>query len=85
MIEEPRIIVYGTRWCGDCFRTLRFLEKYHIPYRWINIDLDHEAEEVVYKLNNGMRSVPTIVFSDGSVMVEPSNEALGEKLGITNI
>lgn len=35
------------------------------------------------QVNGGMRSVPTIIFSDGSVMVEPSRRALLAKLAAT--
>lgn len=82
MCEQPEIIVYGTTWCGDCFRTRIFLDKNAIRYRWINIDSDKDAEQRVLMINHGMRSVPTIIFDDGSVLVEPSNFALAQKLGI---
>lgn len=36
----------------------------------------------VEQTNKGMRSIPTIVFPDGSVLVEPSNAELAEKLGM---
>ena len=38
--------------------------------------------DVVLKINNGQKRVPTILFPDGSVMVEPSNSELAEKLSI---
>jgi mycoredoxin len=82
MLEENEVVIYGTTWCGDCFRTRRFLDKYAVRYRWINIDEDKLGEQTVLKINNGMRSVPTVVFGDGSILVEPSNVALAQKLGI---
>jgi hypothetical protein len=53
-----------------------------VAYRWINIDADRDGEAYVFKVNRGMRSVPTIAFPDGSVLVEPSNYQLAEKLGL---
>ena len=76
------IIVYGTNWCGDCLRTRRVLEKREIEYEWINIDRDKQAEQFVLEHNKGIRSVPTIVFPDGSILVEPSDVELGKKLGL---
>jgi mycoredoxin len=76
------IRMYSTRWCGDCRRSKRFLEAHQIPFEEINIDENHQAAEIVLALNHGARSVPTIVFPDGSVLVEPSNMALAGKLGI---
>jgi len=77
-----KITVYATDWCGDCFRIRRFLDKNQIPYTWINIDQDREAEQFVLKTNHGNRSVPTVVFEDGAILIEPSNGLLAEKLGV---
>ena len=76
------MVIYGTIWCGDCRRTRSFLDRNQVPYRWINIDADREGEAFVFKINRGNRSVPTIIFPDGSVLVEPSNNLLAEKLGL---
>jgi mycoredoxin len=74
------IVVYGTRWCGDCARTRAFLNLNGIAYRWVNIDQDKDGEQLVLRINHGMRSVPTILFFDGDVLVEPSNVELQQKL-----
>jgi len=79
-MKEHEIVVYGTNWCGDCLRVKLFLKKRGIAYRWVNIDQDKEGERLVLQINHGMRSVPTILFTDGVVLVEPSNTELGEKL-----
>ena len=77
-----KIIMYGTPWCGDTIRAKRILEQNNIQYEWININDNEEGRKFVEKTNNGMRSVPTIIFPDGSILVEPSNQALLEKLGL---
>lgn len=74
------IVVYGTNWCPDCRRAQRVLDQHGAPYTYINIEHDPSAAEFVVKVNNGNQSVPTIVFPDGSILVEPSNRALQEKL-----
>jgi glutaredoxin-like protein len=76
------LVVYGTIWCGDCKRARSFLDRNQVAYRWINIDADREGEAYVRKVNGGNRSVPTILFPDGSILVEPSNDQLAEKLGL---
>ena len=75
-----RIIVYGTKWCGDTKRALRILNERQIDCRWIDIDKDDQGEEIVKKVNHGNRSVPTIFFPDESMLVEPSNHEFNEKL-----
>lgn len=78
-----KIIMYSTDWCGDCRRAKRFFEHHQIAYENVNIDKNPKAIEIVRRLNNGNRSVPTIVFSDGSILVEPSNAQLAQKLGLS--
>ncbi len=80
---NPEIItLYGTGWCPDCKRSKQFLGEQRVPYHYVDIDHDAEAMAFVEKINKGNRSIPTIVFPDGSVLVEPSNAQLAEKLGM---
>ena len=76
------ITVYVTAWCGDCRRAMAFLEAHHIAYASVDIEKNAAAMALVKKLNHGNRSVPTIVFPDGSTLVEPSNAQLAQKLGV---
>jgi mycoredoxin len=78
--DPTAITMYSTTWCGDCRRARRAFADFGVPYREVNIEDDEDAAELVQTLNNGMRSVPTIVFPDGSVLVEPSNAALAAVL-----
>jgi len=73
---EKNIIIYGTAWCGDCFRVRRFFDRNQINYQWIDIDKDREGENFVITTNKGMRSVPTIVLKDNSILVEPTDKEL---------
>lgn len=80
-----QILVYGTRWCGDCHRARRILDEHDVPFTWIDIDKNAEGEKFVKQTNQGNRSVPTILFPDGSMLVEPSKQQLVIKLeGLSN-
>ena len=79
-MPENQICVYGTRWCPDCARAKQVLNKHKVPFSWIDIEENDEARAYVEKVNKGYKSVPTIVFQDGSVLVEPSNAELEKKL-----
>ena len=81
-MEEPEIKVYGAHWCPDCRRSKQFLGEHQIPYTWVDIEENQAAEELVITLNQGKRIIPTIVFRDGSYLVEPSNSELAAKLGL---
>ncbi|NUQ83995.1 MAG: FAD-dependent oxidoreductase, partial [Anaerolineales bacterium] len=69
-------------WCPDCKRSKQFFGEQRVPYHYVDIDNDPDATAFVEEVNKGFRSIPTIVFPDGSVLVEPSNAQLAEKLGM---
>jgi mycoredoxin len=83
-MSNPSITVYGTPWCGDCRRALRVLDQHNANYHYVNIENDDAARNYVEQVNRGYQSVPTILFPDGSVMVEPSSDALAQKLARLN-
>jgi mycoredoxin len=72
--------VYSTSWCPDCHRALGVLEKAGVEFAEIDVDFDSEGLEIVKQHNKGKRIVPTILFPDGSVLIEPSNGELRAKL-----
>jgi mycoredoxin len=78
-MTDATIVVYGADWCGDCRRAKRYFTSHNIPFQWINIDQDPKAELKVIQMNRGMRSIPTIIFPDGTTMVEPSTLELERK------
>jgi mycoredoxin len=75
-----QIKMYGTSWCPDCARAKQVFNKLKIPFDWIDIDKDKQASAEVEKINGGLKSVPTIVFPDNTVLVEPGNAELEKKL-----
>ena len=77
--HEQIIKMYVTTWCGDCRMAKRWFDSHGISYESINIEEDDKAAEYVARVNRGYRSVPTIVFPDGSVLVEPSPRELASK------
>jgi glutaredoxin len=83
MSEKLEIIkFYGASWCADCHRAIRFLNENDVKFDITNIDEDMNAADEVTKINKGYKSIPTIVFSDNTILVEPSNQQLAEKLGL---
>ena len=80
---SDKITVYGAPWCPDCRRAKQFLGEMRVPYRWIDIDGDAAAADIVREKNDGKQIIPTIVFPDGSFLVEPSNSEIAQKLGLT--
>ena len=74
-----RIVMYTTAWCPDCRRAKLFFQRKGIEYLDVDVNADEKAEAFVKELNHGNRSVPTIIFPDGSMLVEPSNSELEDR------
>jgi mycoredoxin len=78
-MKPSQIVMYSVEWCPDCRRAKFFFKRKNIDVLEVDVNEDKQAEVFVKEQNNGNRSVPTIIFPDGSKMVEPSSEELEEK------
>ena len=76
------ITVYGAPWCPDCRRGKKFLAEHRVAYNWVDIDQDPDGLAYVEREQNGGRTIPMIVFPDGSRLLEPGNDELARKLGL---
>jgi mycoredoxin len=74
------ITMYSTAWCSDCKLAKRVFNELNISYTEIDIEQNPAARDEVMRLNNGGQSVPTIVFPDGSILVEPTAAILKAKV-----
>jgi mycoredoxin len=72
--------MYTTNWCGYCVRLKAGLEREGIGFTEVNIEHAPEAAEMVMSVNGGNRTVPTVVFADGTAMTNPSLRQIKEKL-----
>ena len=81
-MAKTTITLYGTDWCSDCKRSKRFLGEQRVHYDYVNIEENAEGMAFVQKVQNGGMTIPTIVFPDDSLLIEPSNAELATKLGL---
>ena len=79
-MSKDQITMYGADWCGDCRRSSRLFEELNVEYTLIDTDSDLTAADKVIEINGGAKSIPVIVFSDGTHLTEPSDNALKAKL-----
>ena len=73
-------VMYTTSWCGFCNRLKGQLAEAGVSFEEINIEEVPGTAEIVEKVNGGNRTVPTLVFSDGTAMTNPSAKQVVEKL-----
>jgi mycoredoxin len=72
--------VYTTRWCGYCVRLKSQLSRAGIDFHEIDIEAHPDGAAVVAQANRGNLTVPTVVFSDGSALTNPSAAQVGSRL-----
>ncbi|MBC9003013.1 glutaredoxin family protein [Micromonospora aurantiaca (nom. illeg.)] len=74
--HHDELVVYGTGWCPDVRRSRALLDTAGIAYAYVDLDEDRAAVKLVRRLQRGNRRVPTLVWPDGSFLVEPSDDQL---------
>jgi mycoredoxin len=67
-----QLIMYTTSWCGFCRNLKRQLNKAGIEVSEVDIERDQAAADYVMSVNGGNQTVPTILFPDGTTLVNPS-------------
>lgn len=78
-LSPSQIVMYTTEVCSDCRRAKAFFDANHVSYLQVSIEGDERATRFIEEINRGYHTVPTIVFPDGSILVEPSWEELRAK------
>lgn len=79
------ITMYSADWCGDCVRSKRLLDSLQVSYEIIDVESVPGASEKVIEINGGKRSIPVILFPDGTHLTEPSDIDLKAKLDALKI
>ena len=75
------ITMYGADWCRDCLRTEALLND--LGVEWTKVDVAASADAAAQaQAVSGRTNIPVVVFADGSHLVEPSDAAVREKLGV---
>jgi len=81
--NDAHLTLYGASWCPHCKRVKRFLAAHRVSYDNVDIDAEPEAIEQIKRLQGGGQIIPTVVYPDGTHEVNPSDEALASRLGLT--
>ena len=82
MTADNAFILYSTPWCGYCHRLKSQLQREGIAFTEVDIEADPDSALVVEEANGGNQTVPTLVFTDGSALTNPSVAQVKEKLGV---
>ncbi|WIY03139.1 glutaredoxin domain-containing protein [Amycolatopsis mongoliensis] len=75
-----KLTVYGASWCPDVKRSRALLDREGVEYSYVDVEADADTERRVRELQDGARRIPTIVWDDGTFLVEPSDDELSARL-----
>ena len=77
---SDRLTMYSTPWCGYCRRLKSQLDRAGIEFTEVDITEEPSAAERVMALNRGNRTVPTVVFPDGTALTNPTLDQVRQQL-----
>lgn len=78
--DTGTITMFTTNWCGYCTRLKSQLDRAGVGYTEVNVEEVDGTSELVMSLNHGNRTVPTVLYPDGSAATNPSLAQVQAKL-----
>ena len=77
--SDSQVTMYGAEWCGDCRRSMKFLDSNNVNYTYVDVEHDEAGKDKAISICE-KQSIPVIAFNDGTFLVEPSDIDLKKKL-----
>ncbi|RZU32949.1 mycoredoxin [Blastococcus saxobsidens] len=74
------VTMYTTSWCGYCVRLKKLMQREGIEFAEVDIENDASAADLVMQANGGNRTVPTLLFTDGTALTNPSIDQVKAQL-----
>jgi mycoredoxin len=78
---DAPVTMFNTQWCGYCMRLKKLMQRDGIEFAEVDIENDPAAAEIVMQANGGNRTVPTLLFADGTALTNPSIDQVKSQLG----
>jgi thioredoxin reductase (NADPH) len=82
-LEAGGVRVIGHRFSKDTHDVRDFLARNRVPARWLDIERDGEARELLAVIDADPERLPVAVLEDGGVLERPTTLELAERLGIS--
>ena len=74
------VTMFTTQWCGYCVRLKKMMQREGIEFAEVDIENDDTAADLVMQANGGNRTVPTLLFADGTALTNPSIDQVKSQL-----
>ncbi|CUU53705.1 thioredoxin reductase (NADPH) [Parafrankia irregularis] len=78
-VAEARVV--GHRWSARSYEVRDFLARNHVPYRWYLAD-EPEGERLLAAAGAEPDSIPCVITTDGTALVNPSDVELANRVGL---
>ncbi len=80
--RSAEVRVIGHRWSDKSVETKNFLAHNHVPYRWLDLERDDEARQLVELANADVDDLPLVLVPDGAALRTPTTVELADALGL---
>ena len=77
---DAAVTMFTTTWCGYCVRLKKLMQREGIEFAEVDIENDAAAADLVMQANGGNRTVPTLLFTDGTALTNPSIDQVKTQL-----
>ena len=77
------LVVIGSGHSASTLRIREFLSRNAQPFTYYDVESDHDAQALLDRFDVKVTDVPVVVCEGGSVLKNPTNEALAEGLGLS--
>jgi thioredoxin reductase (NADPH) len=82
-LEAGGVRVVGHRYSKESHELRDFLARNRVPARWLDVERDGEARELLRVAGVDAQGLPVALLEDGAVLERPSVLELAERLGIS--
>jgi thioredoxin reductase (NADPH) len=75
------IQLIGHRWSAASYEMKDFLSRNLVPYHWLDVEADEEAAELLQLAGADGKTLPVVIFEDGTALVNPTTAQVAERIG----
>ena len=80
--EASQIRVLGHRWSERSYEVKTFLARNHVPYRWLDVERDEEAQRLLELAGRTVDDLPLVLVTEGDSLAAPTSRELADALGL---
>jgi thioredoxin reductase (NADPH) len=80
--DHEGIRIIGFQWSPKSHKVKEFLSGNLVPYLWIDVESNKEAEQYLTSSKTSLSALPLVVLKDGSFLADPELTQLGASVGL---